>query len=378
VNRADLIVLVWIALAALSGWRRGLVAQLVSLSGLALGGFLGSRAAPLFLEDHQESPWLPLASLAGALVGALVLQIAAGTLGSVVRAVILRGPLRLLDSAGGILLGAAFGAAIAWLVAVVALHQPAIGLRRHVQDSAILTGLVERFPPGEVLSALGTFDPLPLLSGFPDARLPEPDARLAATPEARASALGVVRVLGTACGLGVQGSGWIARRGLVVTNAHVVAGQRETTVFAPNGQGLPGAVVFADARTDVAIVRVRGLTAPALELATRNPDGDQVFLLGYPHNGPLTPEPATAGRPTGVIAPDGLGRRFRFRTVVPLRGSVEPGDSGGPVVGLDGKVVAMMFGATRQGDGGVGVPLAAISEALSSELGPVDPGPCAS
>ncbi|MFQ5425550.1 MAG: CvpA family protein, partial [Gaiellales bacterium] len=199
---ADLLVLAWLALAAVSGFRRGLTAQVLSLGGLVLGAYAGSRVAPELLAGGPDSPWAELASIIGALVGALLLQLLAGFFAGTVRRLILPGPLRKADSAGGIFLGALTGLGIAWLIAVLALNQPAIGLQKHVQRSAILSTLVDEVPPSSVLRTLGAFDPLPLLTGLPDIRLPTPDPSVLASGAAQDAADAVVKVIGTSCGFG--------------------------------------------------------------------------------------------------------------------------------------------------------------------------------
>ena len=111
-------------------------------------------------------------------------------------------------------------------------------------------------------------------------------------------------------------------------------------------------------------------------MSPNDPSGSAVALIGYPQNGPLTSSPGRAGQPVTALAPGAYGGSVRPRTVVPLRGRLEHGDSGGPVVDRRGRVVAMMFAAARGGGGGFGVPLAAIRDALASARGRVPPGPC--
>ena len=78
----------------------------------------------------------------------------------------------------------------------------------------------------------------------------------------RAAGQSVVRVLGTACGLGVQGSGWVAADGVVVTNAHVVAGQDDTSVqVGGQGERLDAQAIHFDVRNDLAVLRVPGSRA---------------------------------------------------------------------------------------------------------------------
>ncbi len=171
----DLLVVVVVGVAAFAGWRRGLVAQLVSFSGVVLGAIVGSRVAPLFLKEGVDSPWVPLASLIGALIGAVLLQAITSMLGTTMRARIVPGRFRVVDSAGGVATGALVGLGVMWLVAVLAIQQPAIGLRDQVERSFVMGRLLDQIPARTVLAALESLDPLPLLSGVPHATLPEPD-----------------------------------------------------------------------------------------------------------------------------------------------------------------------------------------------------------
>ncbi|MDQ3858817.1 MAG: trypsin-like peptidase domain-containing protein, partial [Actinomycetota bacterium] len=101
-----------------------------------------------------------------------------------------------------------------------------------------------------------------------------------------------------------------------------------------------------------------------------------VVLLGYPRDGALVATPATAGVPRTVVASDAYDRRLRARLVVPLRGRVEPGESGGPVVDRHGRVVAMVFGGSRGVRGGFAVPVELVDAGLGRASRPVSSGPC--
>ena len=262
----DLVVLVWVALAALQGAARGLSTQVVSLFGLAVGGLAASRIVPMFLEGGTKSPWLPVAGLAGAAVGVMLFQLAA-TLVVPRLGWFLPAPVRLIDAVGGALFGAVVGLAIVWLLAVVALQQPSLGLRKQVQRSEVLPRLVEAVPPRIVLHALGRFDPLPLIGAIPGEGLPPPDPSVARSPQSRLAARAVVKVTGTACGLGLEGSGWVVGRSLVATNAHVIAGERDTRVLVPNGKNLRARPVYVDALNDIALLRVPSLGVAPLRTA---------------------------------------------------------------------------------------------------------------
>lgn len=373
-NAADVLLLLAVAAFSILGAQRGLAAQALSLGGLVLGAVIGSLVAPFLFPDN--SAWLPIAGLVGALVGAFLLGTVAAALGRPVRLFLSARPsLATFDRLGGILFGGLIALGVGWLVAVLALHQPALGLRGEVRESVLLPRLLRAVPPESVLQALNRFDPLPLLPGLEET-LPQPDPSVLRSAGARTAARAVVKIEGTSCEVGTQGSGWVVRRGLVATNAHVIAGHDGTRVFAPNGQVVNARPVYVDAANDIALLRVRGLRVGALSVSSRGDLPRPVALLGYPRNGPLTATAATAGEPRTVLSPDAYGRRVRPRLVVPLRGAVQPGESGGPVVDRRGRVVAMIFGGTRRGGGGYAVPVNLVLDAAGGPLRAVSSGPC--
>jgi S1-C subfamily serine protease len=374
VSVTDVLLIAWIAIFAVQGAYRGMVAQALSLIGLGIGALAGSWVAPQLLADN--SPWVAFASLVGAVVGASLLGAASASLAeSPRRFLAFRPGLRLLDSAGGGLLGGALGLALAWLLAVVALHQPGLGFRMDVRDSTILPKLMRAVPPDRVLQALNRFDPFPelALGGGP---LPPPDASVLQSPGAKAAAGSVVKIHGTACGLGTQGSGWVVRKALVATNAHVIAGEHETTILAPNGQTLGAQPVYVDSQNDVALLRVPSLVLAPLAVDRDGQFPRKVVILGYPRDGPLTGTAATAGPSRSVIAPDAYDRRVSARLIVPLRGKVQPGESGGPVVDTRGRVIAMVFAGAKRGPSGFAVPVDLVLRGVSTPLRPVSSGPC--
>jgi S1-C subfamily serine protease len=370
----DVLVVLWVGLFALQGAYRGLVAQALSLVGLAIGALAGSWIAPKLLSEG--SSWVSIASLAGAIVGAALLGAASSTLAEGPRRFLaLRPGLRAADSIGGAAIGVALGLALAWLIAVVAVQQPSFGFREDVRSSTILPRLMRAVPPDRVLQALARFDPFPELT-LSGGRLPPPDPSVLQTPAAKEASGSVVKIYGTACGLGIQGSGWVARRDLVATNAHVVAGEHDTNVVAPNGQSLSAQVVFVDVQNDVALLRVDGLRTAPLAVTGSTDYPRAVVLLGYPRDGALVGVAATVGAPRTVIAPNAYGRHIGPRSIVPLRGKVEPGESGGPVVDGEGGVVGMIFGGSKTGGNGFAVPVSVVRDALPKATQPVSSGPC--
>jgi S1-C subfamily serine protease len=379
VNAVDGIVIAWMVVWAVLGSSRGLVEQVLSLTGLVVGALAGSRLAPLLLPEGRESIWLPLVSLAGAIAGATLAQALLLTLAGPLRRRVAAGPARRLDQGGGVVMGAALGLALAWLIAAVALYQPGdrvAALREEVQRSSILSAALRALPPDRVLGALARVDPFPLLP-LPAAALPGPDPSVSADATASRARVSLVQVRGRACGLVKQGTGWVVAGDLVVTNAHVVAGQRETQVLAADGRALAAQAVFVDGDADVALMRVDGLGLPALPLGDAPSTGDTVVLMGFPGGGGLTAETVTASSPRTVLAPDAYGRGRQARSVVVTRGSLGPGSSGGPVLDRLGRVRAMIFGGSADGGSGAAVPPAPIRAGLRSPLVPVSTGPCA-
>jgi len=370
----DLLVVLWVALFALQGAYRGLVAQALSLVGLALGALAGSWIAPKLLSEG--SPWVSIASLVGAIIGAALFGAASSSLAEGPRRFLAFRPgLRAADTVGGVVFGAALGLGLAWLIAVVAVQQPSLGFRQDVRQSTILPRLMRAVPPDSVFQALARFDPFPelTLAGW---SLPPPDPSVSRSPGARAAEASVVKIHGTACGLGIQGSGWVVRSDLIATNAHVIAGEHDTSVLAPNGQSLSAQVVYVDARNDIALLQVDSLRISPLAVSRDVDYPIDVVLMGYPLDGSLTAVAGTAGAPHTVVAQNAYGKHYSPRSVVTLRGQVEPGDSGGPVVDSDGGVVAMIFGGAKGGRSGYAIPVSLVRDSVPKATGPVPSGPC--
>jgi len=376
VTRVDWIAIGVIGVAALLGFRRGFVESVLSLAGLVAGAYLGSRVAPHILPG-SDSSFTPLIGLAGAVAGAVLLQSLASIAGHWLRRSLVIPPLRLLDSIGGVFVGAAMGVAFVWIGGAIALHLPGQReARREVQQSTVLRELNSFVPPSRIMKAIQRVDPFPSILG-PGLPSERPDPLVLERPGVKHAAPGVVRVLGSACGLAVSGSGWVARPRLVVTAAHVVAGQRDTVIEldATTGERLAARVVAFDPKNDIAVLRVRGLQARPL--ATADPvSGESVAVLGYPENGPFDAVPARLGETVTVLSEDAYGRRPVRRTVTSLRGLVRHGNSGGPAVDATGKVTTTVVAARVGARGGYGVPTSIVRDELERAKGPVSTGPC--
>ena len=373
---------------AIFGFRQGFIVGALSFCGFVVGAFLGTRLAGLALAQGSASPYAPAFGLFGALLGGAILASGLEGLGFRLRRILIVPGVGLLDGVLGAVLGAALALGIVWIAAAVAGQASGPSqLRADIQRSAILRRLNQVLPPsGPILNALARLDPLPSITGpSPDVAAPEP--AIAHTAGVREAARSVVRVDGTACGLAIEGSGWVAAPDVVVTNAHVVAGESDTTVEL-DGQppSLTAEAIAFDATHDLAVLHVRELDLPALSFAAETPSGTPGAILGYPENGPFDVQPGRIGRTQDVLTQNAYGEGPVTRLLTPLRGLVRPGNSGGPLVNVDGQVLTTVFAATvgSQPHGGYGVANETVAsvlreaEAHEREGVQVRTGPCTS
>jgi hypothetical protein len=377
----DWIIVAFCVLMAVWGFAQGLIVGALSLAGFAGGAFLGSRLGPALLSEGSESPYAPLFALFGAILIGGLLASGLELLGFRLRERIGQ-RLGLLDGLGGAVLVTTLALGFVWIAGAVALQTPgARELRRPIQRSAILKELNAVLPPsGGIINALARFDPFPQIDG-PAPDVGPPNARIARDPDVRRARGAVVKVLGTACGLGVQGSGWLAGGGVVVTNAHVVAGQDDTTVqVGGEGPSYDTDPILFDPRNDLALLRAPGLAGtPGLRLNVGARPGASAAILGFPENGPYDVQPGRLGATETVVTEDAYGRGPVRRRITVLRGEVRQGNSGGPMVDGSGRVVTTIFAATVAGGGssGFGVPDSIVRSALARARGTVGTGPCA-
>lgn len=362
------------------GYRQGLIVGVLTLLGFAVGTFAGSRIGPLLLNRGAESPYAPLCGALGALLLGALVAVTVESFALDLRAKLIRhSALHHVDGAGGAALIAAVALGLAWVFGAVALHTPATTrLRADVQDSVILRSLNNVLPPtGPVLNALNRVDPAPNVLG-PTAPVAPPDAAIATDPDVLRAGESVVKVLSTACGLGIEGSGWSVAPGLVVTNAHVIAGADDTTVTTQDGMELDATPVYYSPRLDLALLRV-GAEIPALPISSRRPDGADAAVLGFPENGPYTLAPARVGETRETVSEDSYGHGPIDRTITALAGTVRSGNSGGPLVDARGEVVGTVFAATTSGPpGGFAIPAELVRAALRQTAESVSTGPCTS
>lgn len=338
------------------GIRRGGVGIALPLGVLVVAVALVDRFEARLLELLGDAVWAPLVLVGAVLVAVAVAAAAADAIGDG-RAL---GP---EDRALGAVLGVGLGVVAVWLAAALVDASGPRG-RDAVARSAVAERLLDAVPPDTVLERLARFDDIPIISTFVPTREPPADPgvlpRQAVLDRVRGS---VVRIDTDACGGRWLGTGWVAAPGLVVTNAHVVAGEDRPEVTDARDDSRPGTVVYADLRNDVALVRVEGLGVPALRVAADPRYGARLVFTGHPDGGPLRQRSAVSGGVETTFTRDAVGRPAWRRFLV-LRGIVRPGNSGGPVTDGAGRVVGMI--AAGDGDRlGFAVPVAQLRAALT-------------
>jgi hypothetical protein len=308
----------------------------------------------------------------------MLFQFGALVAGSFVKGGLKLTPLRMIDSAGGLLLGGAIGLAIVWVGASVALLTPGqTRIRQEVERSAIVKQLDSALPPRTLLNLLARIDPFPSIVGPKAPTLP-PSKGVLRDASIRAATTRIVKVLGTACGVGIEGTGWFAGPNVVVTAAHVVAGESDTVVLVP-GQPIriPATVVLLDVHNDIAVLHVPGARETPLQLADPR-SGASVAILGYPLDGGLTATPGRIGKTATVLTQDALGHGPVARSITAVAGHVRHGDSGGPAVDKAGRVESVIFAARLGTESGYGVPPSIVRDDLArAGTRRLPPGACA-
>ncbi|MEU7084553.1 MarP family serine protease [Streptomyces achromogenes] len=367
-NLLDLLLAVVAVCSAVSGYRRGLVAGCVSLAGFAGGAAVGMRLLPWAAGQVRGSAAVTALAAVTLLVPAVLGHALAGRAARRLRGRPARGPLRVADGVGGAAVKAGAVLVVAGVAASVLGAAPPPGLAAEVRDSTLL-GVVRQRMPGTTPAWFSRATSVLSEAGLPrvsDRWGPEPAARVTrpgsdgVTPAAtRAARRGTVKIQGVAGAEGREGSGFVYASQRVLTNAHVVAGiDRPSVRVGGAGRSYPARVVLFDPGRDVAVLYVPGLRAPALRFAPDAGRGASAVVAGYPENGGLGLRTATVADRVRAVGPDIHDERTVTREVYAIRSEVLPGDSGGPLLTPDGRVLGMVF-ARSASDAGTGYALTA-------------------
>jgi S1-C subfamily serine protease len=354
----DLFILIAIVFAVSSGYRRGFWLSLGQYAGLVIGVIIGATLAPILMDAVNLN-----GSITRSLVAIMIL-IVAGTIGSSI-GYWLGEPIRLrllarprsgrIDSVAGAIFSAAAVLAVSWFLGLSLARVPNPALSGAIQRSAILRTLdaIAPRPPGFLArvqaiiagvnfpSAFSGLEPIP-------SALPLPAS--VDTAGIRTAASETVKVQGFGCGGIVFGSGFPVGRGMILTNAHVVAGTRGTTVRDVGGTAFGARVVLFDPERDVAILYVPRLTLAPLSQAAAN-TRTQGATIGYPGGGPESVSPAVVNGEVTAQGRDIYGQNLVDRNIWIIQANVMPGNSGGPLVDLNGSVIGVIFAASTSQQG---------------------------
>jgi S1-C subfamily serine protease len=354
----DVAVLAVAFIAAVSGWRSGALGSLLSFVGVLLGAIAGVLLAP-HLVSHIAAPRAKLFAALFLILALVVIgEVAGVVLGRAVRGAIRSRSIRTVDSVIGVAVQLVVVLTAAWLLATPLTQskdQPELAAA--VRGSRVLAQVNDLAPPWlktvpKRLSALLNTSGLPAVlepfSRTPVIPVASPDPELAANPIVQATAPSVVKVrsLAPSCQKVLEGSGFVIAPDRVMTNAHVVAGSNSVQIYA-SGNPLDATVVSYDPAVDIAILAVPNLPPPPLKFAQAEAKtGQSVVVLGYPGGGNFTATPARIRELIKLSGPDIYRDPAPVtRDVYTIRASVEQGNSGGPLIDLDGQVLGVVFGA---------------------------------
>ena len=352
----DLAVLAIAFVAAVSGWRSGALGSLLSFVGVILGAVAGVLLAP-HVVGHVDGPRTKLFVALFLILGLVVIgEIAGVVLGRAVRGAITHGGLRTVDSVIGVALQLVAVLVAAWLLATPLTSSDQPNLAAAVRGSRVLSTVDDAAPawlkrvPARLSSLLDT-------SGLPDVLQPfgrtpivnvdAPNAALANDPVVAATRPSVLKIRGvaTSCQKVLEGSGFVIAPNRVMSNAHVVAGSESVTVET-EGKTYDATVVSYDPNADISILDVPDLPSTPLQFDMQEaPTGTDAVVMGYPGGGEFT---ATPGRIREIIqlnGPDIYHTTTVTREVYTIRGTVRQGNSGGPLIDKDGRVLGVVFGA---------------------------------
>jgi S1-C subfamily serine protease len=349
----DVLIVLLIAGSLLRGIELGLVRQLLSTLAFFAGLFAG-----VFLEPHvvrlAHTPETRLLITVGVTLGLAFAALSIGEIAGVAlkRRLLLQRWLDRIDNAGGAIVAGISTVIIIWLSTVVVLTLPYPGLQAMFRDSAVVNLINNHLPPApNIVADLGHFIspngfPNVFIGGEPSstpASLPTPTQLTAAVAHDRPS---IVKIEGQGCGGIVEGSGFVVAGNLVATNAHVVAGITKPYVIDDNGQHQAVPIWF-DPNLDFAVLRVNNLAGQPLQFDTGTiARGTQGGVLGYPGGGPFTADTAAVLEEFTAIGRNIYNQGQTSRDVYAIQANVVPGNSGGPLVDLNGNVIGVVFAAS--------------------------------
>jgi S1-C subfamily serine protease len=356
----DLILVVLAAAFAVAGYRQGFIVGVLSCIGFLAGAALGATFSPSIARFLVHDPsQQALVAIILVFIAAMVGQLLASLLGVVARSHVTWRPVAMVDALGGAAVSVVSVLLIAWFIGSAVVNAPFPAVARQVRSSEVLRGvnnvmpsgaltmfsdfrrLLDRSPYTQVFGALG-------ING--SANVSPPDKGVLAWPAVRKDRGSILKITGearTTCNRSLEGSGFVISPQHVLTNAHVVAGMTNGPyVGYGTGNTLSAKVVLFDWNTDVAILYAPGLHARPLRFAEQADRGSGAVVAGYPENGGFSAVPARVGSQWSANGPNIYQTGSVTRAIYAVRATVEPGNSGGPLLAKSGKVYGVIFAAS--------------------------------
>ncbi|MEP6853874.1 MAG: MarP family serine protease [Pedococcus sp.] len=392
----DLLLIVLLLSYAVTGYRQGLVVSVLSLAGFLTGGAIAMWLLPIGIDAWDALRGSPLLRAIVLIAGVFILasagQAIAVTLGGSLRSRLKVKPVQRFDSALGAIAVVVSASVLVWFVAGALRGGASAPIARAIGESRVLRTIDSVVPP-ETSRLFASFREVLDREGFPRvfdgleaeriAPIAPPDDGIAQSKGVRDAASSIIKITGvaTSCNRGQEGSGWVVARERVVTNAHVVAGMERATVrIHGTGRSYTGQVVVFDARRDLAVLAVPGLPADPLPQGPDLARGDSGVVAGFPLDGPYQLDAARVREVINARGSDIYGSAGTSREVYSLYAKVRPGNSGGPLLSTDGRVVGVIF-AKSLDDANTGYALTMdeakpVLNAATSAATPVDTGPC--
>lgn len=347
----DVVLILLLVLSVVVGLRRGLMASLGLFVGVVLGAVAAYWVMPFVSEWVPLSVWRPAATIAAG----IFLLIVGGVLGSAVGRSLRRGvdrirlrvPERIL---GGLVSLVATALAFTFVGgALVATGTPVVSSA--LASSSVLR-VIDSLTPEPVRAALAQVRGSVLADGLPNlGQLLAPQVTPTAPdvalddPALAQAAQSVAKITGTAyaCGITSSGSGFAVSDDRIVTNAHVVAGVDQPIVELPGRTAVEGRIVYFDPVDDLAVIAVDDLGATPLPVVATLPAGASAVVQGYPHGGPFTSGAAQVVSVGTAAVPDIYDGASQPREIYALAATVQPGNSGGPLLTPTGEVTGVVF-----------------------------------
>jgi S1-C subfamily serine protease len=359
VNFLDWFLVVLVLAYAVSGYWQGFISGAFATAGLLLGGLLGILVAPRLLGDAAPALWVSLAALFVVLVCASFGQALLQFAGTRIRDRITWQPVRALDAVGGAALSMVAVLVVSWALGVAVSGAKLPWVSTQVRESTVLER-VDDLMPTRAVTALNSFNDVVGSSFFPrylEPFAPEriievgpPPGRIARDADVQRAAASVLKVRGeNSCNRGVEGTGFLYSPTRVMTNAHVVAGVDEPTVLVGETE-VPARVVYYNEDLDIAVLAVDNVGRPFLRFDTEGQERQAGAVLGYPQDGPYDVQSARIRSQQRLRSPDIYGEGTVIREVFSIRSLVRPGNSGGPMVSRDGRVLGVIFAASVTDD----------------------------